>query len=183
MARQTFHSQISAQAGTLSTDVLIKSQVDAAVAGALARANHTGQQTMSTISDAQTYVDGRVQLVVDAAPGALDTLNELAAALGDDPNYAATVTTSLNSLDTRIDVLEAATGANTFKQNVGDATASTFTLTHNLATLDVTVEVMQLSNGQTVYPVITRPSTNTVLIDFGTFVPASNAMRVFVRKA
>lgn len=33
--------------------------------------------------------------VVDAAPGALDTLNELAAALGDDANYASTVTTAL----------------------------------------------------------------------------------------
>ena len=33
--------------------------------------------------------------VVDAAPGALDTLNELAAALGDDPNFATTVNNSL----------------------------------------------------------------------------------------
>jgi hypothetical protein len=31
-----------------------------------------------------------LDLLVDAAPGALDTLNELAAALGDDPNFAAT---------------------------------------------------------------------------------------------
>ena len=33
--------------------------------------------------------------LVDTAPGALDTLNELAAALGDDANYAATTTASL----------------------------------------------------------------------------------------
>ena len=33
--------------------------------------------------------------LVDSAPGALDTLNELAAALGDDPNFATTVTNSL----------------------------------------------------------------------------------------
>lgn len=33
--------------------------------------------------------------LVDSAPGALDTLNELAAALGDDANFAATVTTAL----------------------------------------------------------------------------------------
>lgn len=36
-----------------------------------------------------------VDAVIDAAPGALDTLNELAAALGDDPNFAATLTTNL----------------------------------------------------------------------------------------
>lgn len=33
--------------------------------------------------------------LVDAAPGALDTLNELAAALGDDPNFATTITNAL----------------------------------------------------------------------------------------
>lgn len=33
--------------------------------------------------------------LVDAAPGALDTLNELAAALGDDPNFATTINNSL----------------------------------------------------------------------------------------
>lgn len=36
-----------------------------------------------------------IAAVIDAAPGALDTLNELAAALGDDANFASTVTTSL----------------------------------------------------------------------------------------
>jgi len=44
-------------------------------------------------------VEARIQLkidaLLDAAPGALDTLNELAAALGDDPNFATTVTTTL----------------------------------------------------------------------------------------
>ena len=41
-----------------------------------------------------------VSYLVDSAPGALDTLNELAAALGDDANYASTITTALgNKLD------------------------------------------------------------------------------------
>jgi len=43
--------------------------------------------------------DARAQLkiddLVDAAPGALDTLNELAAALGDDANFSTTVTNSI----------------------------------------------------------------------------------------
>ncbi len=40
-------------------------------------------------------ISAAVAATVDAAPGALDTLNELAAAIGDDANYAATVTASL----------------------------------------------------------------------------------------
>ena len=44
-----------------------------------------------------TYVDNAVANLVDAAPGALDTLNELAAAIGDDANFSATITTSLAS--------------------------------------------------------------------------------------
>lgn len=46
------------------------------------------------------YVDSKVAELVDAAPEVLDTLNELAAALGDDADYAATVTTQLaNKVD------------------------------------------------------------------------------------
>lgn len=58
-----------------------------------AAAVHT--HTAAQITDFTTAVDTRVQLIVDAAPSALDTLNELAAALNDDPNFAATVTTAL----------------------------------------------------------------------------------------
>src|SRR5690606_38152680 len=36
-----------------------------------------------------------IDAVIAAAPGALDTLNELAAALGDDPNFATTITNAL----------------------------------------------------------------------------------------
>lgn len=43
----------------------------------------------------QTYVDTEISNLVDSAPGTLDTLNELAAALGDDANFSTTVTTSL----------------------------------------------------------------------------------------
>ena len=43
----------------------------------------------------QTYVTNAVNDVIDAAPGALDTLNELAAALGDDANFSTTVTNQI----------------------------------------------------------------------------------------
>lgn len=41
------------------------------------------------------FVKAALDALVDAAPGALDTLNELAAALGDDPNFATTMTNAL----------------------------------------------------------------------------------------
>ena len=41
------------------------------------------------------YVTTAVANLVDSAPTTLDTLNELAAALGDDPNFATTVTNSI----------------------------------------------------------------------------------------
>ena len=43
----------------------------------------------------KTYVDTSISNLIDTAPGTLDTLNELAAALGDDPNFATTVTTQI----------------------------------------------------------------------------------------
>jgi hypothetical protein len=43
----------------------------------------------------QEYVTTQISNLVAAAPGALDTLNELSAALGDDANFSTTVTDSL----------------------------------------------------------------------------------------
>ena len=56
-----------------------------------------------TDSDVATYLSGNgydtatniISTITDSAPATLDTLNELAAALGDDPNFASTVTSSL----------------------------------------------------------------------------------------
>ena len=42
-----------------------------------------------------TYVDTAISNLIDAAPAALDTLNELAAALNDDATFSTTVTNSL----------------------------------------------------------------------------------------
>jgi len=44
----------------------------------------------------ETYVGTQIANLVDSSPSALDTLNELAAALGDDENFATTVTNSLS---------------------------------------------------------------------------------------
>ena len=43
----------------------------------------------------ETYVENAISNLVDTAPSTLNTLNELAAALGDDANYASTISTAL----------------------------------------------------------------------------------------
>ena len=44
----------------------------------------------------ETYVQNKIAEVVNSAPGTLDTLNELAQALGNDPNFATTMATELS---------------------------------------------------------------------------------------
>ena len=60
----------------------------------------------------KTYADNAastaVTNLIDAAPSSLNTLNELAAALGDDANYASTITTALGNK------LDSATAATTY---------------------------------------------------------------------
>ena len=60
--------------------------------------------TASTSTWSSQEIDNRIQGVIDAAPAALDTLNEIAAALGDDANFAATVTNQLSDKANAVDV-------------------------------------------------------------------------------
>ena len=66
--------------------------------------SHT--HAISDVTGLQTALDGKatpadittaVSNLVDSSPAALDTLNELAAALDDDPNFATTVTNSIGT--------------------------------------------------------------------------------------
>ena len=72
-------------------------EVAAAVGGAGASINDsvTGTTTVWSSTKTTTQINAAVSALVAAAPGLLDTLDELAAALGDDPNFATTITTAL----------------------------------------------------------------------------------------
>lgn len=52
------------------------------------------------------YVIDSIDDLIGAAPGALDTLEELAQALGDDPNFATTVTNMIANVSNRVDTIE-----------------------------------------------------------------------------
>ena len=55
-------------------------------------------------------IDARIQAIVGSAPGALDTLQELAAAIGDDANFGATVSDALGKR-LRVDAAQSLTAA------------------------------------------------------------------------
>jgi hypothetical protein len=69
---------------------------DHSTAGYLTSSSLTGYAT-------ESYVTTQISNIIDTAPEALNTLNELAAALGDDANFASTTSTALGNR-LRIDV-------------------------------------------------------------------------------
>lgn len=180
------HNKVAAQPGSASDELVTKGQLDTGVADAKNRANHTGTQTSSTISDFQTAVESVISayLELGATPETLNTLNELAAALGDDPNFATTVSNYIADLDTRIDALEAGAGAaRTYSALVGDGAASSFDVMHGWSLADknkVLVEVVEVASGESVLVKINRIDTETVRVDFGTYAPTMNEFRVLL---
>lgn len=73
---------------TISGSLNMDAGTAATVTGLSAPVNDTDAAT-------KIYVDTSISNLVDTAPGTLDTLNELAAALGDDSNFATTITNSI----------------------------------------------------------------------------------------
>ncbi len=61
-------------------------------------------QQLQNASLTQADLDAAIAALIGGAPAALDTLNELAAAFGDNPNFAATVTQSLTDKLSEADV-------------------------------------------------------------------------------
>jgi hypothetical protein len=71
----------------------------------------------------ETFVGTAIDNLVDGAPGLLDTLNEIAAAINDDANYATTMTTALAG---KQDELTASTGITIDGSNNISVTANTY---------------------------------------------------------
>ena len=56
---------------------------------------YTREEMNSLMEQAEQYTDNAISSLADTSPETLDTLNEIAAALGDDPNFATTMTNEL----------------------------------------------------------------------------------------
>lgn len=85
----------------------------------------------STQTYVETYVATKIQELIGAAPEALDTLEELAAALGENANFSEMVLTQLGLK----------TGK--FTQTIGNSSDVSFPINHNLNSRAVTVQVFQ----------------------------------------
>ena len=78
-----------------ATELAHLANTNAYIASESARIDLLNTNLTSTNTAIRSYVDTSVANLVDSAPAALDTLNELAAALGDDENFATTLATNL----------------------------------------------------------------------------------------
>lgn len=54
----------------------------------------------------KSYVSQEINDLISGAPGTLDTLKEIAEALGNDPNFATTITNMINNIGLRVDDIE-----------------------------------------------------------------------------
>jgi len=84
-----------------ATALATQQSIKAYVTSQIATKDNTDEMTEGstnlyfTNARADARAQAKIDSLVDSAPGALDTLNELAAALGDDANFSGTVTSSL----------------------------------------------------------------------------------------
>ena len=80
---------------------------------------------LATQQSIKAYVDSSVSDLIDSAPGALNTLNELAAAINDDASFSSTITTSIGTKLTKSSNLSDLTNAGTARTNLGVDAAGT----------------------------------------------------------
>lgn len=86
-------------------------ELKVSIGGAGAVINDTAASTVTVYSSTKTVaaIDAATAALISSAPGTLDTLKELADALGSDPNFATTTATSLGNR-VRVDAVQAFTG-------------------------------------------------------------------------
>ena len=124
----------------------------------------------------ESYVTTQVSNLIDSAPGALDTLNELAAALGDDASFSTTITNLINANEAHVDNMATLTGVAKDATALGTFTGSTIsdaeTIKGALQDLETAVE-----NAQAGSAVADRTKTESGSADathFLTFVADDN---------
>ena len=95
----------------------------------------------------ESYVSTQISNLIDGAPDALNTLNELAAALGDDASAASSLTTLINANETHIDNMATLTGVAKDETGLSTFTGSTIsdgaTIKEALQDLETAVEGAQ----------------------------------------
>ena len=111
------------------------------------------------LTDAKSYADAKVAAVLDSAPETLNTLNELAAALGDDPNFATTIAGQIGEKAPTSHASSATTYGVSSASNYGHAKASG-TTPKVAGTAAVGSETSSFARGDHVHPAQTSVSGN-----------------------
>lgn len=159
----------------LNTDVGNKQPLDADLTAIAALAGTTGFLT-KTAADTwaldtstyatQTYVGTQIANLVASAPTTLDTLNELATALGNDANFSTTIATALGNkqpLDADLTAIAALTGTSGFlKKTAADTWAldtNTYLTSESDTLASVTGRGASTSSAITINNTITSSST------------------------
>lgn len=183
-ARAIEHTQreiveVITQAG-LTPDEENLGQLYAAIAALIAGASMPldTDGTMAANSDAvaasqkatRTYIATALAALVDSSPSTLDTLNELAAALGDDPNFATTVATALG--------LKAPVASPGFTGNPTAPTQSVGDNSTKLATTAFVQTALAAINKMTIanYEIPTATAGSSTSTGAWTTVPLNNAV-------
>ncbi|WP_248526727.1 gp53-like domain-containing protein [Escherichia coli] len=143
---------------TINNALALKAPLASPALTGVPTAPTAAQGTNNTQIATTAYVRAAISALVGSSPEALDTLNELAAALGNDPNFATTMTNALagkQPLDATLTALAGlATGANKLPYFTGTDTVSLTDLTSIgrdiLAKTSVLAVIQYLGLGETI---------------------------------